>query len=166
MSLGTEADQQKNYRSSSNIVQFNNELLNKIPNRLKTQTLEPIDKYLKSNIKLIRYNNSYLEKPLADRVIQVNYNGTRAILVRTNKQALMLSTFLKESGQKTRLITGLEGFSLDHLFELRSFTDYLKTKKNDAGLIFNNDWVEAINNFKSVHNSSIHFDVCLDITQI
>ena len=155
----------KNYRSSSHIVQFNNELLNKIPNRLKTQTLEPIDKYLKSNIKLIRYNTSYLEKPLAERVLQDNYNGTRAILVRTNKQALMLSTFLNELGQKTRLITGLEGFSLDRLFELRSFTDYLKTKKNDAGLILNNDWVEALNNFKAKHNSSIHFDVCLEIIQ-
>ncbi len=153
----------KNYRSSSNIVQFNNELLNKIPNRLKTQALEPVDKYLKSNIKLIRYNTSYLEKPLAERVIQDNYNGTRAILVRTNKQALMLSTFLNELGQKTRLITGLEGFSLDNLFELRNFTDYLKLKKNDAGLIFNNEWIEAKNNFKSKHSSSIHFDICLEI---
>ncbi len=155
----------KNYRSSSHIVQFNNELLNKIPNRLKTQELEPIDKHLKSNIKLIRYNTSYLEKSLAERVIQDNYNGTKAILVRTNKQALMLSTFLNELGQKTRLITGFEGFSLDHLFELRTFTDYLKLKKNDAGLIFNNEWAEAKNNFKSKHNSSIHLDICLEIIQ-
>lgn len=155
----------KNYRSSSYIVQFNNELLNKIPNRLKTQPLEPIDKHSKSNIKLVRYTTSYLEKSLAERVIQDNYNGTRAILVRTNKQALMLSTFLDELGQKTRLITGLEGFSLDHLFELRTFTDYLKLKKNDAGLIFNNEWAEAKNDFKSKHNASIHFDTCLEIIQ-
>lgn len=153
----------KNYRSSSHIVQFNNELLNKIPNRLKTQTLESVNNHLKSNIKLIRYNASYLEKSLAERVIQDHYNGTRAILVRTNKQALMLSTFLNELGQKTRLITGLEGFSLNHLFELRTFTDYLKLKKNDAGIIFNEEWVEAKNNFKSQHNSSIHFDICLEV---
>ncbi|MGB5821140.1 MAG: RecQ family ATP-dependent DNA helicase [Saonia sp.] len=153
----------KNYRSSSHIVQFNNELLNKIPKRLKTQELEPTDKQLKSKVKLIRYNTSYLEKSLAERVIQENHNGTRAILVRTNKQALMLSTFLNNLGQKTRLITGLEGFSLDHLFELRTFTDYLKLKKNDAGLILNNEWNEAKNNFKSKHSSSIHFDICLEI---
>ena len=41
----------KNYRSSSNIVHFNNELLNKIPNRLKTQVLEPVNKQVLSNIK-------------------------------------------------------------------------------------------------------------------
>lgn len=153
----------KNYRSSSHIVHFNNALLKKIPNRLKTQELEPIDKSLDSNIKLIRYNSSYLEKSLAERVIQDNYNGTRAILVRTNKQALMLKTFLSESGQKTRLITGLEGFSLDHLFELRTFTDYLKLKKNDAGLIFNNEWNDAKKHFISEHDSSIHYDICLEI---
>jgi ATP-dependent DNA helicase RecQ len=155
----------KNYRSSSHIVHFNNELLNKIPNRLKTQKLESVDLRLKSKVKLIRYNTSYLEKSLAERVIQDNYNGTRAILVRTNKQALMLSTFLNELGQKTRLITGLEGFSLDQLFELRTFTDYLRLKKNDAGLIFNNEWAEAKTNFISKHSSSIHFDICLKIIQ-
>ena len=153
----------KNYRSSSHIVQFNNELLNKIPDRLKKQHLEPVNKQFLSNIKIIRYNTSYLEKSLTERVIKDNYSGTRAILVRTNKQALMLSTFLKEAGQKTKLITGLEGFSLDRLFELRTFTDYLGQKKNDAGLIYNHEWDEAKEHFKSIHQSSIHHDICLDI---
>tara|TARA_R110002096_G_scaffold436067_1_gene666767 strand:- start:1499 stop:6313 length:4815 start_codon:yes stop_codon:yes gene_type:complete len=153
----------KNYRSSATIVEFNNELLLRIPNRLKTHALEPIDKHATSKIRLVRYNTSYLEKSLAEKVIQDNYNGTRAILVRTNKQALMLSTFLNELGQKTKLITGLEGFSLNHLFELRTFTNYLKLKKNDAGLIFNNVWIEAKNKFKSEHHSSIHFDICQEI---
>ncbi|TXD83230.1 RecQ family ATP-dependent DNA helicase [Subsaximicrobium wynnwilliamsii] len=155
----------KNYRSSSHIVHFNNALLKKIPNRLKTQALEPIDKTLKSNIKLIRYNTSYLEKSLAEKVIQDNYVGTRAILVRTNKQALMLNTFLKEFGQKTKLITGLEGFSLDHLFELRTFTDHLKLNTNDAGLIFNTEWADAKNHFVSKHDSSSHLDICLKLIQ-
>ena len=155
----------KNYRSSSHIVSFNNALLKKIPNRLKTQELEPIDKSLESNIKLIRYCTSYLEKSLADKVVLDNYNGTRAILVRTNRQALMLNTFLNELGQRTRLITGLEGFSLDHLFELRSFTNHLKRNINDAGLIFNNQWDEAKNQFTAEHNSSIHFEICLKIIE-
>ena len=155
----------KNYRSSSQIVKFNNEFLDRFSTRLKKQELEPIDRQLKSNIKLVRYNTSYLEKSLAERVIQDNYSGTRAILVRTNKQALMLHAFLNELGQKTRLVMGLEGFSLDHLFELRTFTDQIKQNINDAGLIFNNVWEEAKNNFKSKHNSSLHFAVCLEIIQ-
>lgn len=153
----------KNYRSSSHIVHFNNELLNKIPNRLKKQVLEPVQKQLPINIKLIRYKTSYLEKSLAEKVIADSYIGTRAILVRTNKQALMLSTFLNEVGQKTKLITGLEGFSLDHLFELRTFTEYLKQKKDDSGIILNKEWTEAKTNFKQTHQSSIHFDICSKI---
>jgi len=153
----------KNYRSSSNIVHFNNELLNKIPNRLKTQVLEPVNKQVLSNIRLIRYTTSFLEKSLAEMVIKDNFSGTIAILVRTNKQALMLRTFLNEFDQKTRLITGLEGFSLNHLFELRTFTEFLKQKKNDAGIIFNNEWNEAKDDFKSKHHSSIHIDICLEI---
>ncbi|WP_458625986.1 RecQ family ATP-dependent DNA helicase [Winogradskyella sp. PC D3.3] len=155
----------KNYRSSSHIVAFNNALLKKIPNRLKTLELEPIEKSLESNLKLIRYNTSYLEKALAESVVRDNYSGTRAILVRTNKQALMLNTFLKELGQRTRLITGLEGFSLDHLFELRTFTNHLKQNSNDAGLIFNNQWDAAKDHFIAEHNSSMHFEICLKIIE-
>lgn len=155
----------KNYRSSSHIVHFNNELLTKISNRLKKQNLEPVKKDIVSNIKLIRYASSYLEKSLAERIINDNYIGTRAILVRTNKQALMLSTFLNEASQKTKLITGLEGFSLDHLFELRTFTEYLRNNKNEAGIIFNDFWYKAKDHFKSIHKSSIHLSICLDVIQ-
>ena len=77
----------------------------------------------------------------------------------------MLRTFLNERNQKTRLITGLEGFSLDHLFELRTFTEFLKQKKNDAGIIFNNEWNEAKKYFKSKHSSSTHINVCLEIIE-
>ncbi len=153
----------KNYRSSSNIVHFNNKLLNRIPNRLKTQVLEPVNKQSSPNIKLIKYTTPFLEKSLAKAVVKDNFNGTRAILVRTNKQALMLNTFLNELNQKTRLITGLKGFSLDHLFELRTFTEFLQQKKNDAGIIFNKEWNEAKNYFKLIHHSSSHIDICLKI---
>lgn len=153
----------KNYRSTSNIVQFNNELLHKIPNRIKTQELEPVNKQLNSNVVLVRYKSSYLEKSLAEKVIKDNYDGTRAILVTTNRQALMLNTYLKDLGQKTRLIAGLNGFSLSCLYELRTFTDFLKLKKNDAGLIFNKDWDAAKEHFELTHKSYIHLEVCLEL---
>ena len=152
-----------NYRSTSNIVKFNNELLQAIPNRLKKHVLVPINKQSSSNIRLITYNSTYLEKSLAESVVHDNFNGTRAVLVRTNNQALMLNTFLKELGQKTKLITGLEGFSLNQLYELRIFTDYLKGKKNNVGLIYDSDWNEAKNQFIINHKQSIHFDICKDI---
>ncbi len=159
----TEYSLLKNYRSSLPIVEFNNELLQKIPGRLKTQPLEPVDKHLAFDIKLIRYYSPYLEKSLAERLVKDAYKGTRAVLVRTNQQALMLNTFLNELGQKTKLIAELKGFRLSDLCELRTFTDDLKQKRNDAGLVFSDDWEEAKRNFISKHKASIHFDVCIEI---
>ena len=153
----------KNYRSSSSIVEFNNELLNNIPNRLKREVLEPVNSKATAQIQLIKYQSSYLEKSVADNVIKDNHTGTRAILVRTNKQALLLSTFLRDAGQRTKLITGLEGFSLSDLLELRTFTNALKELKNDAGIIFNKEWIEAKRTFKNVHVNSPHFETCAAI---
>ena len=153
----------KNYRSTASIVNFNNELLNKIPNRLKQEVLEPAIIKKTTPIQLIRYSSTFLEKPLTEQVIQDNYNGTRAILVRTNKQALMLSTFLRNEGLKTRLITGLEGFRVADLLEIRSFTNSLSQNKNDAGVIFNNVWEDAKIDFENIHKNSIHFQTCIDV---
>tara|TARA_R110002050_G_scaffold204522_4_gene340200 strand:- start:131310 stop:136133 length:4824 start_codon:yes stop_codon:yes gene_type:complete len=154
----------KNYRSSSTIVEFNNELLYHIPNRLKIdQTLEPVHKQIQEPINLIRYTSSHLEKALANKVIADEYTGTRAILVRTNEQALLLRTYLSEAGQKTKLITGFDGFRLDHLYELRTFTSYLKEKINEAGIIYNTDWEDAKVRFKSSFQNSLHYEVCLAI---
>lgn len=153
----------KNYRSTTNIVSFNNKLLNEIPNRLKQMVLEPVKLNTKIPVRLIRYHCSYLEKSIVNYVINDNYKGTRAILVRTNKQALMLSTFLRDVGQKTRLITGLDGFRLADLLEIRTFTNKLKENKNDAGIIFNNFWEESKIYFKKCHEKSKHFQVCAEI---
>ncbi|QHI35794.1 ATP-dependent DNA helicase RecQ [Kordia antarctica] len=153
----------KNYRSSSHIVQFNNEILEKIPIRLKTKTLQPVKEAIVSNIKLIRYTSKYLEQSLVNRLITDNYPGTRAVLVRTNKQALLVQTFLKSAGQKTKLITGLDGFRLADLYEIRTFTEYLKKDKNEAGFILDTFWNEAKKSFEANHATSIHLQTCMAI---
>lgn len=153
----------KNYRSSSEIVTFNNELLETIPNRLKTKTLLATNKDINSNVLLLRYTSRYLEKSLVDKLISDDYAGTRAVLVRTNKQALMIQTFLKSAGQKTKLITGLEGFRLSDLFEIRSFTEHLKSQKNEAGFILDTIWKEAKTVFTEKYKQSIHLETCLAV---
>ena len=151
----------KNYRSTSNIVEFSNELLTRIPNRLKgNQILEPANKHNGQKINIIKYSSCHLEKALAEKVIEDDNSGTRAVLVPTNEQALLIRTYLSDSGQKTKLITGLEGFSLDHLHELRIFSSYLKQNKNDAGIIYNTIWEEAKERFSHSFENKLHFDVC------
>ncbi|MBC8753909.1 RecQ family ATP-dependent DNA helicase [Kordia sp. YSTF-M3] len=153
----------KNYRSSAEIVEFNNELLQSIPMRLKDQTLVSVKDPSSSKIKLIRYTSKYLEKSLVDQLIADDYPGTRAVLVRTNKQALMVQTFLKSAGQKTKLITGLQGFRLADLYELRSFTAQLQKNKNDGGFILESLWNKAKRIFSIQHETSIHLETCLAV---
>ncbi len=153
----------KNYRSSSEIVTFNNELLTRIPNRLKTKTLLATKEDVNSNVQLIRYTSNYLEQSLVNRLISDDYAGTRAVLVRTNKQALMVQTYLKSAGQKTRLITGLDGFRLSDLHEIRTFTNDVKSKKNEAGFILDVVWQEAKIAFANIHQHSIHLETCLAV---
>ena len=153
----------KNYRNNSSIVQFNNELLNKIPNRLKTLKLEYSSNEINTKVSLIRYQGNHLEKSLTEKIIQDNFSGNRAVLVITNKQAMMIRTLLKDSGQKTKLLAGFEGFSMDRLLEMRSFTNDLKGKTNDAGLILNKAWDTARVNFKNQFQENPHFDICEEI---
>lgn len=153
----------RNYRSSANIVNFNNQWLKRIPKRLKHGILEAVNETSSEKIDIIRYSSKHLEKPLVDRLIQENHHGTRAVLVRTNDEALMMNTFLRDAGQKTKLVTGLDGFSLDHLYELRTFTAYLRDHKNDTGLIFKKEWDGAKIHFHSIHQSSIHYELCKEI---
>ncbi|AXG71755.1 ATP-dependent DNA helicase RecQ [Kordia sp. SMS9] len=153
----------KNYRSGSEIVTFNNELLTTIPNRIKTKTLIAHKEALNASIQLIRYTSNYLEQSLVNRLISDDYTGTRAVLVRTNKQALMVQTFLKSAGQKTKLITGLEGFRLSDLYEIRTFTNDVKSKKNEAGFILDVVWQEAKKAFANTHQHSIHLETCLAV---
>lgn len=159
----TQYDLIQNYRSNAEIVAFNNELLQSIPERLKNQTLVSVKKIPSSNITLIRYASKYLEKSLVDQLIADNYPGTRAVLVRTNKQALMIQTFLKSAGQKTKLITGLQGFRLADLHELRMFTAQLQKDKNEGGFILEKLWEEAKHIFTVAHQASIHLETCLAV---
>ncbi len=153
----------KNYRSSKNIVNFNNQWLKRIPNRLKRENLEAVRSEETNKASIIKYGSHFLYKPLVDKLIEDDFKGSRAVLVRTNDEALMMNTFLKDAGQKTKLVTGMDGFSLSNLSELRTFTDFLTSNKNDSGLILKKDWNDAKRHFHKIHENSNHYHLCKDI---
>ncbi|MEM9548686.1 MAG: RecQ family ATP-dependent DNA helicase [Bacteroidota bacterium] len=153
----------KNYRSRSNIVHFNNQWLQYIPDRLKSQPLEAVQKENSDKIEIICYNGSHLEMPLVKKLIQDDFDGSRTVLVRTNDEALKMHTFLKDAGLKSKLVAGLEGFSLANLWELRTFTDYLTVKKNVTGLITKSVWNDAKRHFHNQHKDSKHYDLCKEV---
>lgn len=152
----------KNYRSQSAIVQFNNELLKKIPNRLKTTPLDAVKTGSAGRIENTIYLGSHLEQPLAEDIVEQNKTGTRAVLVRDNRQALLMSAFLSNLGQKTRLIAGLDGFRFNDLYETRWFTNRLKSSTTDNSIILNTTWEDVLHQFTTTFQKSPHYQVCMD----
>lgn len=153
----------KNYRSRSGIIKFNNQLLSRIPNRLKSEELVPAKKTLRAKIELTNYSGKHLVEPLVKSISRSDNGHTKAVLVRTNYEALIVSSRLEELGHKTRLIAGFDGFSLDSLEEIRSMTTFLKDRVNESGLIFEDDWRDSVLLFKQKFKGTPHYTACIEV---
>ena len=148
----------KNYRSIPSIVWFNNEFLKTIQNRMKREELAPVRKELKEGVKLVRYTSGFLMKPTVDSLVTLETTGTRAVLVRTNEEALIVTTLLKAKGLKTRLITGFDSFRTSQLYEMRAFTSSLI--KQRSGLVLEEDWNKAFDEFSHKFRGTPHYEAC------
>ena len=151
----------KNYRSIPDIVTFNNKFLQRIPHRLKKRSLEAVIQSNDSGVFLTKYVSNYLSVPVVNDVEQASVKGTRAVLVKSNEEALLVSTLLKSKGIKTKLIAGFEGFKTAQLYEIRLFTSSLLKQK--SGLILEGDWYDAVDQFKERMKLNVHFESCLKV---
>lgn len=153
----------KNYRSYPEIVDFNNRLLIYLKNRLKSQKLVAGRSRAGGRVSIFKYNGKYLEQPLAQYVSEFKLSGTKAILTRTNMEALLVSSLLNEIGYATRLMAGFEGFRVSDLFEIKCFDYQLSHTTGESGIILEATWEDAINWFKSKFKSSLHYETCLEL---
>lgn len=153
----------KNYRSRSGIIRFNNQLLARIPNRLKTDELVSAKKTRKAKITHTKYEGKHLVDPVVESVTDIEGEETRAILVRTNHEALIVSSRLEEQGFKTRLLAGFDGFSLALLEEVRFMTICLKERVKESGLIFDDDWRDSLRLFKTRYYQTQHYPTCIEV---
>lgn len=153
----------RNYRSYPEIVDFNNNVLIYLKNRLKSQKLVPGRNRPGGHVNIIKYNGKYLEQPLAQYVSEFKLSGTKAILTHTNMEALLVSSLLNKLGCPTRLIAGFEGFRVSDLFEIKCFDSHLNKLTSESGIILEATWEDAISWFKSKFKSSFHYDACKDL---
>lgn len=151
----------KNYRSRKGIITFNNELLKKVSSRFKTEELVPAQLTEKAIIRLNQFKEEELVQPFVDALVKDHLKGTKAVLVRTNIEALIVHALLKEKGIKAKLIAGFDGFTLSTLLEIRFFSERLKQGADKSGLISEQLWEEAVQQFRAEFVSNPHFEVCL-----
>ncbi len=153
----------KNYRSYPEIVDFNNSVLVYLKNRLKSQKLIPGHNKGIGSVTIVKYKGQYLEKPISNYVKEFNLSGTKAILTRTNIEALLINSLLNDLGVSTRLMAGFEGFSAADLFEIRCFDQHLHQTIDESGIILESNWEDAILWFKAKFKWSKHYTTCMDL---
>jgi ATP-dependent DNA helicase RecQ len=149
-----------NYRSKKSIVEFSNYFVEMISNRLKTIPIYSNSKEF-GNIKVTRYLSKNLIIPVVNDVIGSKLDGTTCVITRTNEQALHITGLLKKLGKQVSLIQSNDDFNLYNLLELRNFCDLLRNKSSE--IITKQVWDSCLEEFKVQNNSSINFDLCLEI---
>lgn len=153
----------RNYRSRKNLVEFSNLFVRKIGNRMKSNNLDAFEKE-NGRIRIIQYNSPSIITPLINDLCVNEYEGTTAVLTKTNEEAGIVNSLLKQAGKKSKLVLTNEGFSIRDLLEIRFFTtEVLKHASENLGLIADEDWNRGKALVDRQFEYSKNLSLCLDI---
>ncbi|MEQ8235207.1 MAG: RecQ family ATP-dependent DNA helicase [Syntrophomonadaceae bacterium] len=152
-----------NYRSKSNLVDFSNQFVERIPKRLKTTPIMAIQSD-HGKITLVRYRSSNLVSPVVDDILAAELKGSTCVLTKTNEEALQITGLLVKNGVKAKLIQSNDGFNLYNLEEIRFFLDKLGL---DEGIYTISDevWAEAKRELRKRFNHSLNFETVTNIVK-
>lgn len=150
-----------NYRSKKNLVEFTNQFVRRIRNRLKDTPIIPkqIDN---GKIKLVRYRSENLITPLVNDILNTGLTGTTCVLTKTNDEALQITGLLLKNGVQAKLIQTNDGFSLYNLVEIRFFLEKLNLEDDDF-IISDDVWLVAKRELVNRFRGSNKLDICKNI---
>ncbi len=150
----------ENFRSRKNLVEFTNQFVKTIRNRLKVIPIVSTQPE-NGNIKLFRYQSSNLITPLVNELIAAELSGTTCVLTKTNEEALKITGLLLRNGVKAKLIQTNDGFSLRNLVEIRFFLDRINT--GDNVIITDDTWKNAKRELTGRFQKSSKLEICSQI---
>lgn len=151
----------ENYRSKRNIVDFGNQFIKRLPDRLKKLPNIAIKKD-EGNIRLVRYSSNNLISPIVKDILAGDISGSTCVLTKTNEEALQITGLLINGGLQAKLIQSNEGFNLYNIIEIRYFLDCLNLK-DDSYSIGVEDWNIAKRKLIEKYQNSINLEVCLNL---
>ncbi|MEL7568039.1 MAG: ATP-dependent helicase [Dehalobacterium sp.] len=151
----------ENYRSKRNIVDFANQFVKKIPNRLKDTPIIAVQED-NGKIKLVKYRSPNLITPLVNDILKEGLSGTTCVLTKTNEEALQITGLLLQHGMQAKLIQSNEGFSLYNLLEVRFFLSRLNLAE-DIYIISADVWANAKRNLVERFGKSPNLEFCLNM---
>lgn len=140
----------ENYRSDRNIVEYTNQFVAVIKERMKTKPIISM-KDDDGKVEIVKYqpnslgyalNNHCLESSVCGQLFKNYHGGSCAVLTQTNEQALYVLGILTQHGYKARFIQSNDEFQLRHLYELHEFEQLLGN--GDKSYITLEEWNEAV----------------------
>ncbi len=150
-----------NYRSKSNLVEFTNQFVLKIQQRLKTTQIVANQKD-NGNIKITQYHCNNLIIPLVQDVLSAELSGTTSVLTKTNDEALQITGLLLNEGMPAKLIQTNDEFNLFNLLEIRSFIQDVSVEEKST-VISMDIWNNAKRKFSKKHKKSSNFELCKNL---
>ena len=151
----------ENYRSKSNLVDFTNQFVTRIQQRLKETPISPKQPD-NGKIKLVRYQSGNLITPLVNDVLATGLTGTTCVLTKTNEEALQIVGLLLKNGMQAKLVQTNEGFSLHNLSEVRYFMSRLNLA-DGVFIITDEVWADAKKELLNRFRNSSKLEVCTNI---
>ena len=151
----------ENYRSKSNLVDFTNQFVKRIPHRLKDTPIIAVQGD-NGKIKLVQYRSSNLITPLVNDILSEGLTGTTCVLTKTNEEALQIAGLLVKNGMHAKLIQSNDGFSMYNLLEVRFFLSQLNLSE-DTYMISDDVWANAKRKLIERFGSSVNQEICINI---
>jgi len=153
----------ENFRSKSNIVDFSNQFVERIKNRLKNNPIIPVS-HENGRIKLVSYTGCDLITPTVNDVLSAELMGTTGVLTRTNEEALQITGLLSKKGVPAKLVQSIDRFNLYDLLEVRYFLDQFNLA-GDVYIINDDMWVDAKRKLKERFGGSSNLEICNNLVQ-
>lgn len=151
----------QNYRSKSNLVEFSNQFLKLLPNRLKETPIIAVQGD-NGKIEVVRYRSTNLIGPLVEDILTIGLYGTTCVLTRTNEEALQISGLLIKHGMQAKLIQSNESFNLYNLVEVRYFLNQLNIS-DGIYIISDDEWNNAKRKLAEAFYGSTNLDICMNL---
>ena len=142
----------ENYRSTHRVVDFANEFVKVINNRIKKSPISSMsneDGYTQ----ITHHRAKYMYEPITQELLRHKKEGTSCILTQTNEEAVILMALLRKKGIPCKLIQSMDGFLFWNIAEMRYFLKYID-KQLQTPLIPTELWEEAKQaTYSTYHNS-------------
>jgi ATP-dependent DNA helicase RecQ len=151
----------ENYRSKSNLVDFANQYVLGIPNRMKTTPISSVQRD-NGKITLVHYRDNELIVPFVNNILSSELIGTTCVMTYRNEDAIQIAGLLLRKGAHVKLIQTNEGFSLYHLLEVRFFLSQLDMADHEY-VISDDRWENALRKLQTRFSKSPNLELCMNM---